>query len=200
MIFLVAATKFQGIFQTAPLGLVLFAGILTGLTLLALFHMDRLLAWLSRGLRKISSWIGPKKNVPLPWISTKVEKLSEDFCAIKTRRTHLSVTFVTIMSWLMAFWMFHAFLRGFGIPVPFSKMVFASMIAILANALPISGLGNWGVLEAGWAAGFLLIGLPKESAIATGFGVHILIFVVTVAAGIPCWLTLEQKSPSLPAQ
>jgi hypothetical protein len=50
--------------------------------------------------------------------------------------------------------------------------------SVIANALPISGIGNWGTLEAGWAAGFLIVGLSKEKAIATGFGIHIIIFIV----------------------
>jgi len=37
---------------------------------------------------------------------------------------------------------------------PFLKVVFGSTVALLASAIPISGLGNWGMLEAGWAAGF----------------------------------------------
>jgi uncharacterized membrane protein YbhN (UPF0104 family) len=87
--------------------------------------------------------------------------------------------------------MFYAFLRGFGIEISFLKVVFGSTIAVLANALPISGIGNWGTLEAGWAAGFLMVGLSKEKAIATGFGVHIVIFVVCVVMGFICWVSLN---------
>ena len=85
----------------------------------------------------------------------------------------------SLLSWVMAFWMFYAFLRGFGISTSFLNVVFGSTVAIIANAFPISGLGNWGILEAGWAAGFLLVGLSKVEAIATGFGVHIIIFITS---------------------
>jgi uncharacterized protein (TIRG00374 family) len=199
MIFLVAATKFQGIFKMDPLGLIFLALVLTALTLLALFHMNYLLAWVSNGVFRISTWVGPKGSGLLHWVQKRIAEMSEDFSAIKARGTHLWVTVATIICWIMAFWMFYAFLMGFGIFVPFPKVVFGSTIAILANALPISGLGNWGVLEAGWAVGFLLVGLSKEEAIATGFGVHILIFLITGLIGLPCWLTLKQRSPSPPA-
>jgi uncharacterized membrane protein YbhN (UPF0104 family) len=69
--------------------------------------------------------------------------------------------------------------------------VFGSTIAVIANALPISGLGNWGTLEAGWAAGFLIVGLSKEEAIATGLGVHILIFLICAITAFICWVSLN---------
>jgi uncharacterized membrane protein YbhN (UPF0104 family) len=87
--------------------------------------------------------------------------------------------------------MFYAFLRGFGTPLSFLKVIFASTIALLANMLPISAIGNWGILEAGWAAGFLLVGLSKEKAISSGFGVHILIFITGIVLGFVCWITLR---------
>ena len=82
---------------------------------------------------------------------------------------------------------------------PFSQGRLRFDITILASTIPISGLGGWGMLEAGWAAGFLLVGLSKESAIATGFGVHILVFMVSAITGLLCWLPLKRQSPSLPA-
>ncbi len=86
--------------------------------------------------------------------------------------------------------MFFAFLRAFGIEVSFLKIVFGSTVAIITSALPISGLGNWGLLEAGWAAGFMLVGLSKDKAIATGFGVHIMILAVGALVGFICWITM----------
>jgi hypothetical protein len=97
----------------------------------------------------------------------------------------------------MIFWTFYAYMKGFGIEISFTKMIFGSTVGVIANALPISGIGNWGTLEAGWAAGFLMVGLSKEKAIATGFGVHIIIFIVCVIISFFCWVTFKkQKNPS----
>ncbi len=78
-------------------------------------------------------------------------------------------------------------------------MVFGSTIAIIANVLPISGIGNWGVLEAGWAAGFILVGLSKVDAIATGFGVHILLFLTSAVVSFLGWITLKKRK-ALPSR
>jgi uncharacterized membrane protein YbhN (UPF0104 family) len=97
--------------------------------------------------------------------------------------------------------MCYVLLRGFGIETSFIKVVSGSSVGIMASVLPISGVGNWGTLEAGWAAGFLIAGLNKEKVIALGFGVHILIFIACAIISFFCWATLEKKNnPSPTAQ
>jgi uncharacterized membrane protein YbhN (UPF0104 family) len=140
---------------------------------------------------KISQRIGAKNSKPFQWIQRKIHEIAEDFYAIKARKTYFPVTVTSLVTWITIYWMFYAFLRGFGIEISFLKVVFGSTIAVLANALPISGIGNWGTLEIGWAAGFLMVGLSKEKAIATGFGVHIVVFVVCTMMAFISWVTLN---------
>ncbi len=169
-------------------------------TFLTLFHMSRISRWVSALFETLSSRVRFKRRNPFAWFREKASHISADFDAIHSRRGYLPVTLLTTLSWLMAFWMFYAFLRGFGISISFLHVIFGSSIALFVNALPISGLGNWGILEAGWAAGFLLVGLSKEKAIATGFGVHILIFIMSGFFAVLCWTTWKHKSPSPAAE
>ena len=119
------------------------------------------------------------------------------FLRHETRQTYFPVSLTSLASWVMIFWTLYAYMKSFGIDIPLTKMLFGSTIGVIANALPISGIGNWGTLEAGWAAGFLMVGLSKEKAIATGFGVHIIIFIVCAIISFFCWVTLrKQKNPS----
>ena len=125
-----------------------------------------------------------------------MNEMAEDFYAIKDQKSYLPVSLTSLASWGMIFWTFYAFLRGFGIGISFLQMIFGSTVGVIANALPISGIGNLGTLEAGWTAGFLLVGLPKEKAIATGFGIHILIFIACAMISFFCWATLRKpKNP-----
>jgi uncharacterized protein (TIRG00374 family) len=193
IVFLFAAMGFQSFFKINLFFIVLLSVILIGLILLLFFHMGNILKYFSKAVGKISYWIGFKNSPSLQWIQSKIHETAEDFYAIKARKTYFPVTVATLVSWIMIFWMFFAFLRGFGIEVSFLKGIFGSAIAIIANALPISGIGNWGTLEVGWAAGFLIIGLSKEKAIASGFGVHILVFIICAVLGILCWVTLKSS-------
>ena len=201
IIFLFASISFQSFFKMNLFLIILLALCLIGLTLLVIFYMGSLLRLFSRFLGNLSGWTGAKNSRFFQWGQKKIGEIAEDLYAIKARRTYFSVALTSLTSWIMVFWMFFAFLRAFGIEVSFLKIVFASTVAIITSALPISGLGNWGTLEAGWAAGFLMVGISKEKAIASGFGVHIAIFIVSTIIAFICWVTLKIKpSPNLPDQ
>jgi uncharacterized protein (TIRG00374 family) len=193
IIFLFASIGFQSFFKINLFFIVLLSALLIGLIILLFFHMGNILKYFSKAVGRIFFWIGFKESPSLQWIQRKIHETAEDFYAIKARKTYLPVAVASLASWIMIFWMFYAFLRGFGVEVSFLKGIFGSAIGVIANALPISGIGNWGTLEVGWAAGFLIVGLSKEKAIATGFGVHIMAFVICAVLGILCWVTL--KSP-----
>jgi uncharacterized protein (TIRG00374 family) len=188
--------------ETLRIGLpwiILISGGLTCLIVIVLLNLSRLLAWFSMLINKWSARPGTKIRRPFQWFQEKIQRISEDLHAINARRGYFPVALATTLSWIMIFLMFHAYLKALGVTVPLLKVVFGSSVALLASTIPISGLGNWGMLEAGWAAGFLLVGLSKENAIATGFGVHILVFVISAVVGLLCWLFIKRQSPSLPA-
>lgn len=190
IIFIFASIGSQSLFKINLFLVILSVVLLIITTLLLFFYMDRLLRLFSNGLGKITHWAGLKNNKPIQWLQRKIHEVAEDFNAIQAKRTHLPVTLVSLVSWIMAFWMFYALLRGFGTSISFLKVIFASTIAVFTATLPISGVGNWGLLEAGWTAGFLLVGLSKGVAITTGFGVHIAILMISLVIGFFCWIIL----------
>jgi uncharacterized protein (TIRG00374 family) len=162
--------------------------------------MNHLLTLISRIWRGIFKMIRKEESRSSLWVQKKIHEVSEDFYAIRAKKTYLGVALTSLLSWFMIFLTFQAFLLGFGVDISFLKMVFGSTVAVIANALPIGGIGNWGTLEVGWAAGFLMTGLPKEQAIATGFGVHILIFIICALLGLLCWVTFKkEKAPLAPS-
>lgn len=191
IIFLFAIIGFQG-FLRINLPLIILLSILLILSVIfAFFHMNTFLGWASILIGKMSGGTRLRNSKTTQWVQRKIHETAEDFYAIKARKTYFSVSLASMGSWIMIFYVFYAYLRAFGIEVLFLKVVFGSTIAVIANALPISGLGNWGTLEAGWAAGFLIVGLSKEEAITTGFGVHILIFLVCAITALICWASLN---------
>ncbi|OGP77224.1 MAG: hypothetical protein A2V86_00755 [Deltaproteobacteria bacterium RBG_16_49_23] len=191
IIFLFTIIGFRSFLQMNLLLIILFSILLILSVLVAFFHMSAFLGWVSILTGKMSGWPRLKNSKTLHWAQRKIHEMAEDFYAIKARKTYFSVSLASLGSWMMIFYVFYAFLRGFGIEVSLLKVVFGSTIAVIANALPISGLGNWGTLEAGWTAGFLIVGLSKEEAIATGLGVHILIFLLCAITALICWASLN---------
>jgi uncharacterized protein (TIRG00374 family) len=199
MILLLVSIGFQGLFKISPFLVILIIAFLIAFLVCAFVYMSRLLTWLSNVAGRISHWRGSRNVTFVLWIQKKMNEMAEDFYAIKARKTYLPVSLTSLASWVMIFWAFYSYMKGFGIEIPFTKMVFGSTVGVIANALPISAIGNWGTLEAGWAAGFLMVGLSKEQAIATGFGVHILVFIICAITSFFCWITLKRQVNPSPA-
>jgi uncharacterized protein (TIRG00374 family) len=177
-ILLFVSIGFQSLFEVHPFLVIPLVALLLGFIVFALAYMSSFLRWLSKVLGRASNRTGSRIVGLVRWIQQKITDMADDFYAIKVRKTYFPVSLMSLASWSMIFFFFFAYMKGFGINIPFAKMIFGSTVGVIANALPISGIGNWGTWEAGWAAGFLIVGLSKEKAIATGFGVHIIIFIV----------------------
>ena len=202
MISFVALVGSQSLFKTSLLLILPSAALLGFLTLLVFFYMEGLLRSLSNGFGRLCQWVGLGKNNPSQWFQEKIDAMADDYSAIRKKKTYFPVLLTSLISWAMTIAMFYAFLRGFGVSISFFKVLFGSTVAIIANALPISGLGNWGILEAGWTAGFLVVGLSKVKAITTGLGVHIIMFMSSAVVAFFCWITFTARNgkalPPLP--
>ena len=74
----------------------------------------------------------------------------------------------------MTWWL----LDAFGHPHSFWGTVFASTLGIVATLLPVGTLGNFGTQEMGWALGMTMMGVDRETALATGFSTHLVGFVL----------------------
>lgn len=198
VIFLFSSLGFQNLFTVNLLFVLLLTFLLILVILLTFFYMNHLLTLISNGWGCIFKILRKEESKPSRWVQKKIHEMSEDFYAIRAKKTYLAVALTSILSWFMIFLTFQAFLLAFGVEISFLKLLFGSSVAVIANALPIGGIGNWGTLEVGWAAGFLMTGLPKEQAIVTGFGVHILIFIACALLGLLSWVTLKKKKAPLP--
>jgi uncharacterized protein (TIRG00374 family) len=193
LILIFASIGFQGLFKDNSFLIILLACLLIVLIFLTFFYMSRFLRWLSNLLVRISRWTQLGDEKTFSWVRRKMNEIAEDFYAIKARKNYVSVVLTSLVSWFMIFWTFYAYMKGFGVNLSFIKMLLGSTMGVITNALPISGIGNWGTLEVGWTAGFLMIGLSKEKAITTGFGVHIVIFILCLFISFICWVTSKKQ-------
>lgn len=166
--------------------------ILTLLTVILFLYINYILKLISNLLRFFSYKKVLSNWKLLKWIQRKINEIAEDFYAIKAKRKIFPVVLSSLISWIMIFFTFYAFIRGFGIKLPFLSIAFSSTLAIITSAIPISTFGNWGMLELGWTAGFLMAGLSKEDAIASGFGVHIILFLICLILACIFWFNLKR--------
>lgn len=89
----------------------------------------------------------------------------------------------TVLIWGLRNFMLYFIVFSMGISVEFWEVVFAATAMFVMVSLPIQGVAAFGTLEAGWVAGFMLVGVDKEVAISTAFAFHIILLTYTVTLG-----------------
>lgn len=170
--------------------MVLVAPILVIIGCLGIFFFVPLLG----AVRKPVLWIFQKL---LPGRKTHWFDDLLEASAVKRRKGKMaSALLVSLAAWISKLLMFCLLLESLGITgIPLWKIFFASGVTDLTMALPVHGLFSMGTVEAGWAAGFAMVGIEGIVASGTniielGFSVHLLwmfmaVFLMIIA--IP-WL------------
>jgi uncharacterized membrane protein YbhN (UPF0104 family) len=97
-----------------------------------------------------------------------------------------AATLVSIPIWASIFLFCAVLARGLGLPenVTLAGATFGASLAILTSQIPISAFASFGTLEAGWVLGFGVLGVPKDIAVATGLGLHIVQLANVIAFGL----------------
>jgi uncharacterized protein (TIRG00374 family) len=92
----------------------------------------------------------------------------------------------TLAMWLGIFVFYSLLARGFGLPeeLGLADAAFGSSLAVLTNLLPVNSLAGFGTQEGGWVLGFGVLGVPRDLALSTGFGVHLAQLASTILLGI----------------
>ncbi len=97
-----------------------------------------------------------------------------------------AATLVSVPIWASIFLFCAVLARGLGLPesTTLAAATFGSSVAILTAQIPISAFASFGTLEAGWVLGFGLLGVPKDVAVATGLGLHIVQLFNVIVIGV----------------
>jgi len=101
------------------------------------------------------------------------------------RQRNLLLTSLAV--WLSAFGMQFFVLLSLNVSVTFWHTVIGATFAALTSILPVNVIGNFGTLEAGWTAGFVLVGMDPSLALTTGFATHLLTLAYPIMFGLPAW-------------
>jgi uncharacterized membrane protein YbhN (UPF0104 family) len=97
--------------------------------------------------------------------------IGKEIDALDARQKYLFLPASSIVVTLLTYTMFYLVMVFMGIDIGFFLNMLASLGDLLTTFLP-NALGSFGTLEAGWAAGYVLCGVSKADAIATGFIMH----------------------------
>ena len=122
----------------------------------------------------------------------KAGEIPVAFEAIHSRSTLFAAFLASCLTWLCIFATCYLVLLYFEVVDPaeitFGLSIVGTTALNVTCVLPINGLGNLGTWEAGWAAGYMLLGMDKATAFQTGFGLHIAIYGFALLLGALGWL------------
>jgi uncharacterized membrane protein YbhN (UPF0104 family) len=189
VIFTVTLTLHQGIYLgDRRLSIIAAAGA----TVLAIALVVNLGRVLRLGLALLRGAARAVRLDRRPRVSRTLDRISEvvgSFDAVE-RRILLPVALLSVVQWILTFLTLFAIMRGFSMPVGIAQTVLGSTAAVVTGFLPIGGIGSFGTLEAGWALGFVLVGLEQKKAVASGFGASLTTFGYATILGLFGWIGL----------
>ena len=143
---------------------------------------DRIVRLVLAPARRLSGGDGPLGR----WsekLARRVEEIGRSVEKIKHRGIIVAGMGLSLLNWLAKFLMFHVFVMAMGVDIHFFKVIMGAAVSELTTVLPVHGVAGLGTMEAGWTIGFVLLGLDKESAVATGFNAHVLYLLFSVVLG-----------------
>jgi glycosyltransferase 2 family protein len=167
------------------------AAVLGLLIVVLLAPLLRLGLRICRGLARLLRLAERPRVVQL---LAKLDDAVTSFARISPRNV-VGIGLLSLGLWLLTFTAFFAIMRAFSMPVGLAQTVLGSTAAVVTGFLPIGGIGSFGTLEAGWALGFVLVGLDRTQAVASAFGVSIATFAYVVVLGLAGWLGMSRWLP-----
>ncbi len=183
------------------IGLVLLAILLGSLVILSLASLGRrALALISQLLARL----GLGHRALAVRIMGFAVRMVEAFDAMRDRQRLPRAFGLSILVWLSIFGWQYCMARGLGLSAGPGQPDFASIglplfvvaatLGVLSNAVPLPTMGGHGVIEAGWALGFALVGLPPALALGGSLGIALLTLVYSSLAGGAALLLLRRRA------
>lgn len=103
--------------------------------------------------------------------------------AVRNRKVLFLVITISLGIWTSQYLMYYILLWGLGLELTFALIVLGTTFAIFTSIAPVPSIGSFGVYEGLWAISFASLGFPKETAIATGFAIHIIFIAYFLLLG-----------------
>jgi glycosyltransferase 2 family protein len=106
----------------------------------------------------------------------------------------LAIVLLSLAAWGAVWFLTVQLVRAISLSWPAAHVLLAMLGATAAAALPLNSVGNFGTLEAGWAATLAGLGVEPRQALAAGFATHVWSMVFTTAIAMAAWvyMTLSQ--------
>jgi uncharacterized protein (TIRG00374 family) len=141
--------------------------------------------------RLVIRWVAPRGMVGRRW-ARRLRRVRGEIDTLRARPARLWGAVVTsFLMWGLQWSVAWLLLLAMGYSWPFVTVSAGASAAAVANLLPFNLFGNLGTLEAGWTAAFAALGIPVQTAAASGLAAHLWGLIFAAFFGIVGWAALS---------
>jgi len=145
-------------------------------------------------LTKIISRVGGGRIEMIKYLLQKTNETVQCFKLVNSKQVIWMFIF-SMLIWFCNYSMGYIIIKEMGIIMPIFDILIGFTFSVFASILPIRGIGGFGTSEGVWTIVFMSLGVPKQLAIASAFGYHILITIYYLIAG--CYGVVRLKTIKL---
>jgi uncharacterized protein (TIRG00374 family) len=144
-------------------------------------------------IRKVANGINALQFSLVQYLLRKVDETVQSFKLMNSKKLFGCVFVTSMMIGCSQYSMLYILANAMNISLAFWCMIFALTFVFFTTILPIQTIGGFGIIEGGWALGFIIMGISKEMSISSGFGFHVILYVYFLILGLYGGLTLKHK-------
>jgi len=134
-------------------------------------------------IRRVANGINALRFSSVQYLLRKGDEMARSFKLMKSKKLLGCVFMTSMMLWCSQYSMLCILANAMGISLTIWCMVFAITFVFFTTILPIQSIGGFGIIEGGWALGFMVMGISKEISISSGFGFHIILLTFALVLG-----------------
>ena len=121
----------------------------------------------------------------------KSGEILDGFNEVKSWKSLSLVAVFSFAVWILIYLCNYAIILAVGIELNLLHIFFISTFFVLVSLFPVHGWAGFGTTEAVWVLTIVWFGIVKETAIVTGFQLHILGLLFTIILGITGWISIR---------
>ena len=133
---------------------------------------------------RIATRNGVKNRRWVQYLFRKAKETVQSFNEIKSKRIIVTAILASMGLWIFTYSIIFAFAEGMHLQLGFLEMILAFTFLTAINTLPLRSVAGFGTTESAWTLVLMGFNIPMTVAIATGFGIHILLLGYVIIFGI----------------
>lgn len=145
-------------------------------------------------IRRVANGINVLRFSFVQYLLRKGDETVQSFKLMKSKKLFGYVFVTSIAVWCSQYSMLCVLANAMGIALTLWCMIFAITFVFFTTILPIQTIGGFGIIESGWAFGFMVMGVSKNEAIASGFSIHIIMLIFALVIGVLGFINIYIKA------